>query len=374
MSSKPIEAGKKPKKSVSPYSIGIALSGGGSFGAWEIGALQALWDVWGAKHPGEEPPIRVVAGTSTGAVIAPFALLTRKHLDQVDEWYQKVDNDAIFGLRPALFMMPAIAFFLLESSMLDFGYPGPSSPPHYYQNYREALGDNALDTLGGCGAAWPGKRLAIVSVDFGSGTPDVARNWPPDMVPKNPGDPYTSRLYDGIVASAMTPLMGPPISLRPGGDAAGETPHFDGGVCAEIPFGALFDVAAEAPAIPLTHVIAFSCFPLFPGPDGSGPSFPKKPNFLKVGLRFDTILAEANATKDIRLARAALALLAQGASPAAVAGLTGLSIQGTPPVLIEAVPSVRLGWDNGEFQKPKMQNWRAAGHADGHALFTAKLP
>ncbi len=366
---------KKRNKSVSPYSLGIALSGGGSFGAWEIGALLALWDVWAMKHPGEIPPIKVVAGTSTGAVIAPFALLTRAHLEQVDNWYQQVGNDDIFGLRPSVLLIPAVGFFLIESSILDFGYPGPSNPHRYYQNYKTSLKEHSLDTLGKCAAAWPGKRLAIASVDFGSGELDVVRNWPQDISVGNPsGDPYSSRLYDGIVASAMTPLIGPPISLLPGGVTTGKTVHFDGGVCSEIPFGALFDVAAETPAISLTHVIAISSFPFFPGIDASGPAFPTKPNFLKVGLRFDTLLSEGNATKDIRLARAALALLQQGVSSATVADVTGLSINGPPPVLIEAVPSARLGWDNGQFLQPDMQTWRDAGYNEGLSIFGATLP
>ena len=54
------QAGRSRARAASPYSFGIVLSGGGSFGAWEIGALQALWDVWTTKHPDEDcPPIRL---------------------------------------------------------------------------------------------------------------------------------------------------------------------------------------------------------------------------------------------------------------------------------------------------------------------------
>ena len=54
-----------------PAAIGIVFTGGGSFGAFEAGALQAFFDRWVMDH-GVAPPVRVIAGTSTGALIGPF--------------------------------------------------------------------------------------------------------------------------------------------------------------------------------------------------------------------------------------------------------------------------------------------------------------
>src|SRR5437867_4250814 len=64
----------------SKASIGIVLGGGGAFGAWQVGALQAFFDHW-KKSRGSDPPVRVVVGTSTGALIAPMAFDGRDALE-----------------------------------------------------------------------------------------------------------------------------------------------------------------------------------------------------------------------------------------------------------------------------------------------------
>jgi predicted acylesterase/phospholipase RssA len=363
--------------SESPYSIGIVLSGGGSFGAWEIGALQALWDVWSAKHSGQPAPIRVVAGASTGAVIAPFALLDRKYLNQVDSWYQKVTTGDVSGLRPEL-LLPGVLFFLVARSALDFGYPKRFLSDRYYQNYKKALTEKGLQTLETCARAWDYKRLAIATVDFGAGKLETVRNWPQDIPLPGPSglppDPYQSRLYDGIVASAMAPLIGPPITLRQSDPPRSDTAHFDGGVCSEVPFAALFETAAIDPPIPLTHVVAISSYPYFPGADVATRPFPTDPKMMDTGLRFDSLLSEASAMKDIQIARAALELLRRGMSPAEVAGLTGLSIAGPPPILIEAVPRERMGWNNGTFVPAEMTAMRDLGRSEATPIFQKALP
>jgi predicted acylesterase/phospholipase RssA len=360
------------------YSFGIVLSGGGSFGAWEIGALQALWDVWDAKHPGEAPPIRVVAGASTGAVIAPFALLDRNHLKQVDDWYQAATDGEIFGPRLGLAKF-AFWFFSSCRSALDYGYPKPELfSDRFYQNYKKALTGRGLRTLESCAEAWPDRRLAIATVDFGAGRLEVVRNWPHDISSPEPAglprDPYQSRLYDGIVASAMTPLVGPPITLRQDFPPYANTPHLDGGVCTEIPFAALFETAAIDPPIDLTHVIAISSFPYFPGADGATNPFPVDPMFMDTGLRFDTLLSEASAMRDIQIARASLELLRLGMLREQLARVTGLSISGPAPTLIEVVPGQRIGWNNGEFVPAVMTTMRNQGYKEGTPIFQKALP
>jgi predicted acylesterase/phospholipase RssA len=343
--------------------FGVVLSGGGSFGAWEVGALEALWDVWDQKHPGEQPPIQVVAGTSTGALIAPFALLDRAHVDQVDTWYQKVKNGDIFAFNVAALALPTAAFFFVEQSALNFDA--------LRSNYKASLTEKKLRTLELCAAAWDERRLAIVTSDFGSGNADVVTNSPQDIDPTNA---YDSRLFNGIIASAIAPLVGPAVPLEQGYAPAEKTPHFDGGVCSEAPFEALFEVASRAPQIDLTHVIVISSYPYFPGSDHTAKPFPMDPKFKTIGLRFDSLLSEASATKDIRIARAAIALRGLNVTGPDVMAMTGLSIPGNPPKLIEAVPRERMGWDNGEFVPSDMKRMRKLGYSEAKPVFSGSLP
>ena len=51
--------------------LGVVLSGGGSRGAYEVGVLTyAFGDI--VKRVGHPPPVRVIAGTSVGAVNGAF--------------------------------------------------------------------------------------------------------------------------------------------------------------------------------------------------------------------------------------------------------------------------------------------------------------
>jgi predicted acylesterase/phospholipase RssA len=373
------------------------LSGGGTFGAWEAGALQALWSVWALKHNKEEPPIRIVAGTSAGALTAPFALGTQAHVDSIVKWWTTVDQNQISTPNLGL-LLPAIAFLALCDGLSDFGDPeanacsfpteyrsllnGPlrdaykhpnRENPRLYGNYKTALQDRGLKTLELCRDSWPDKRLGIATTDFGGGQGDVVTNSPDDTASKK--TVYESRLYRGIFASAITPLMGYPVLLSQGGASGPKTPHFDGGVYSEAPFNVLFALASTAPAIPLTHVIVISAYPFFPGSAAPGtPKFPRKPNFEKIGLRFDTLVSEASATKDTLLARAALKLRALGQTESNVRDLTGLTIPSPPPVLIEAAPKNKLGWDNATVNRVQMKHLAALGEREARKIFMNSLP
>lgn len=381
-------------ENASNYSIGLVLSGGGIFGAWEAGALRALWSVWATKHNKEEPPIRVVAGTSAGALTAPFALGRQEHIKSIVHWWTNVSKEDISTPNSGL-LLPAFVFLLLCDGLADFGDPeakGCQLPTEYedflkrvlgeqyrlanrknprlYGNYRTAL--QGLNTLENCKSSWPDKRLGIATIDFGRGRGDVVTNSPADTT--SPGGIYESRLFRGIFASAITPLIGYPVSMTRNTNGP-KTPHFDGGVYSEAPFKVLFDLAATVPAIVLTHVIVISAYPFFPGRRRTEtPQFPKKPNFEQIGLRFDTLLSEASATKDILLARAALRLRALNEPEQKVKSMTGLTIPSPPPTLIEAAPGKRLGWDNGTVDQRKMKDLESLGEAEAEEIFLKQLP
>jgi hypothetical protein len=71
----------------------LALSGGGSYGAFTAGILNG----WAAT--GEQPVFDVVTGTSTGALIAPMAFLGPSHGRHIRELYTNVSSDDIYRKR-----------------------------------------------------------------------------------------------------------------------------------------------------------------------------------------------------------------------------------------------------------------------------------
>lgn len=71
----------------------LALSGGGSDGAFGVGLL-----VGWTEH-GTRPVFNVVTGVSTGSLIAPFAFLGSKYDAQIKDFYTNIDSRAIFKER-----------------------------------------------------------------------------------------------------------------------------------------------------------------------------------------------------------------------------------------------------------------------------------
>ena len=74
----------------------LALSGGGDDGAYGAGFLN------GWSQTGERPQFAVVTGVSTGALIAPFALLGPEYDDELKRAYTEITPDDIFKDRFAL--------------------------------------------------------------------------------------------------------------------------------------------------------------------------------------------------------------------------------------------------------------------------------
>ncbi|HVN31607.1 MAG TPA: patatin-like phospholipase family protein [Thermoanaerobaculaceae bacterium] len=354
----------QPGAAPSGASIGLVLTGGGAFGAWEVGALRAFFDSWMSRY-GEEPPISVVVGTSTGALIAPFAFLGRSpahdFIADVADWYTSVNQADIVSFRLGT-LLPFPLFAVTTSSVYGVGYTRrpDSASGRLYGRLVEALPQVKLTALS---REWPTRRLAVTTLDFGSGQPHVFTNAPLDA----------AELREGILASAMAPLALPPIPIanRPVEDKPPTVaPHFDGGVYEVAPFQALFDLAALDPPIHLSHIVVISAFPRFPGgetnPVQRG-SFPAQPKFRAIGDRMNVLLSEAAVTTDIRLADAAIALRRRGLDPHAVADLTGLAIPGPPPTLIVLAPAERLGWQAFRFDPAEMASMYRRGYEEARA-------
>ncbi len=357
----PAAAAVKAEAPTREAAIGLVLTGGGVFGAWEVGALQAFFDYWKARY-GEEPPIRVVAGTSTGALIAPFAFVGRRpDADAIDElvhWYTSVKQSDILEPRVGA-LLPFPLFAITTSSVYGVGYSADDSAKatRLYGRLLEAVPDRRLEQIA---AEWPRRRMAATTLDFKTGRPDVYTN-----------DPRRIQcLRKGILASAMAPLALPPIPLASDEcDATKGTldAHLDGGIYAVAPFSALFDLAATEPAIRLTHIVVISAFPKFPGGETDpvqAHRFPDRPKFRAIGDRMNALLSESAATTEIELARAAIALRCMRVGAADVADLTGLTIPDAPRELIELAPKGRLGWEAFDFNRDDMRRMHRRGYEE----------
>ena len=79
-----------PKRSI------LALSGGGSYGAYSAGILVG----WSAA--GTRPQFDVVTGISTGALIAPLAFLGPAYDSQIQSSYNNVTNDDLYRIKKNL--------------------------------------------------------------------------------------------------------------------------------------------------------------------------------------------------------------------------------------------------------------------------------
>jgi predicted acylesterase/phospholipase RssA len=359
-------------------SLGLVLTGGGAFGAWEAGALEALFGYWNEKY-GTDPPIKLVVGTSTGALIAPFVALGRGAVTYVAEWYQKVTTGDIYAF--------TLSNILNFQSLYDWGFPSePCETRGYlYENYARVLKGlplpNRQDALRALADAWASptdkKIVAATMIDFAVGATDYVMNSPDDLPPGDPDEKlYCSRFYDGVFASAVPPLLGPPIPLRnrdPG--LPSKTPHFDGGPYQEAPFDIFFGIQSEH-RIPLTHVILISSYPFFPGSDDDPAQtvrFPKDPGLFKIAARFDSVLSESAVTNLTRLACQTLKLQAAGHDPAHIRKHTGIRPphrrDGEIPQLVAAFPCERMGFDPDRFEEKEMAEMRRRGSEQALPVF-----
>ena len=349
---------------VTSSSIGLVLSGGGVFGAWETGALYAFFEWWKATRR-EEPPIRVAVGTSTGALISPFALLGRtaahNYLAEVINLYATVKNKDIRREDPGL-LLPAFRFLFRVPAVYDGGYR--KKPAQAELLYKLLLSRLSADRIAMLGDLWSqNRRLGVATLDFSTGRRHLVTNRPSHL----------GILVKAIMASAVAPLALPPVPLP--GQTGAPAPHMDGGLYEEAPVRTLFEVAAMRPKIALTHVVVVSSFPWFPSDDGDpvqAKVFPVNPKFGSIGDRMNALMSEASATKDTRLAWAAIELRKDGRSEKAVHRITGHRV-GPPPTMIRLFPKRRLGWQAFEFVVADMKKMQKRGCTEAAEILGATV-
>jgi NTE family protein len=179
----------------------VVLSGGGSLGAAQVGALRALFEA------GVRPDLFV--GCSVGALNAAFMAVdpTPARLDELEAVWRKLQRDDVFGRANKL---TATQAFLHAVRRDDHLYE-PDALRNLVRRWvpLKDLGDTAVP-------------CHVVTTDLLTGTPCW---W-------STGDPLAV-----LTASACLPALFPPVPL-------GGSLHVDGGVTAPVPIERALDLGA----------------------------------------------------------------------------------------------------------------------------------
>jgi len=207
---------------------GLVISGGGSKGAFAVGALEYLLVDRGLTFD-------VVAGTSTGSLIAPFVLTNDLPL-LIDLYTSVRQTDILLG-RPVAQSVALSALFGSVSSIYD-------SAPLWYLLNRHLTPARMATLLDS------GRQLFITAVSLQ--TAQVVYFFcGPEPPARAPSDaPYVlarvstkQQLASAILASADEPVFAPPVDIVVRGAPGG--PYVDGGVRNVFPAGVVIDAGVD---------------------------------------------------------------------------------------------------------------------------------
>ena len=190
----------------------LALSGGGSGGAYGAGALA------GMTRAHARPRFEMVTGVSAGALLAPFAFLG-------PDWDARM-HDAFTGERSAeLLRSPAGS--ILSRLLSPRGLP--------YHNALFKLVDHFVTPqmiVAVAREAASGRRLVVATTDLDKHETVL---WDLGEIARHGGEKARALFRDVLIASASVPGVFPPvlIRVREGGKEYDEM-HVDGGVTTSV--------------------------------------------------------------------------------------------------------------------------------------------
>jgi NTE family protein len=211
--------------------IGLALSGGGSKGAFTVGVLKVIEQLL------DPAPYPVISGTSTGSLIA--TLLTTNQFGRLIEIYSTVQTENVINPHHAFVAGLFGPVGVLVSSALLGGRA-------IYDPDALAATIAANVDFQQIKARADKSHLVYTTVDLQSG----------ELVTFNNRDHSARVLADALLASASIPVLMDPVTIQVDGQSSS---YVDGGVREFLPLRALFDAGIE-----LDHVIAISTSPLEP--------------------------------------------------------------------------------------------------------------
>jgi len=198
----------------------VALSGGGPNGAFGAGFLK------GWTQSGQRPVFKIVTGVSTGALMAPFAMLGPQYDEAVREFYTTKSSRNIFR------MLSIVPQLLAGESLADTGPLAGIIEDNVDAQFLAAI----------AAAHNRGQRLYMGTVDL-----DAQRFvvWNMGLIAER-GDRQAVELFRRVMlASSSVPVAFPPVyfDVEVGGRIFDEM-HVDGSVATRVFYnGGLFSLA-----------------------------------------------------------------------------------------------------------------------------------
>jgi len=190
---------------------GLSLSGGGDHGAFGAGFLKG----WSASEL--RPTFKIVSGISTGALIAPFALLGSEYDQQLEAAYTTVSAADIFK----------------KESMLSAAWRESLADNHPLQEMvHKFISDDLIDAI--AVAHQNGQRLFIGTTNFDAQRPVI---WNMGVIANSRHPQAYDVFRQVLVASAAIPVLFPPVmfDVEANGERYEEM-HVDGGTVGQMFF------------------------------------------------------------------------------------------------------------------------------------------
>ena len=182
----------------------LALSGGGSYGAFGAGVLNG----WSAA--GTRPEFEIVSGVSTGALMAPFAFLGRDYDRQLREIYTQYSTSDL--------VKPQVLAGLIGGSALTDTAPLRRMIAKYvdWKLFRAIAAEHAK-----------GRRLLVGTTNIDADRPVI---WNMGHIAQRDTEEALELFRSVLLASASLPGIFPPVFIKV--EADGKTykeMHVDGG-------------------------------------------------------------------------------------------------------------------------------------------------
>jgi len=187
----------------------LALSGGGANGAFGAGFLK------GWSESGTRPEMIIVAGISTGALIAPYAFLGSSYDDDLERFYTGMATSDLATQQSLLRSLFGDALF--DTQPLR-------------KLLRQEIDEQMIQEI--AREYRRGRRLLIGTTNLDSRRPVI---WNIGAIAQIGTEEANQLIRDVILASASIPGVFPPVRIKVKvGDQAYDEIHVDGGVTTQV--------------------------------------------------------------------------------------------------------------------------------------------
>lgn len=214
----------------------LAVSGGGANGAFAAGLLNG----WTAA--GTRPEFSLVTGVSTGALIAPFAMLGPEYDSLLEQFYTTYDTEDLTHKRSIFNSLTSDAMYNtkgLETLIAEF----------FTEEVMQKLADKYRQ----------GRLVFIGTTDIDAGRPVI---WNITRIAASDEPFALDLIHQILLASASIPVAFTPVAIdvEAGGRTYQEL-HVDGGTASQVflyPTGVPWDemlAKLEVPAAPRAYII-----------------------------------------------------------------------------------------------------------------------